>query len=89
MASISMTIPKMLADLVGGDRRFEVEADSVRGALEAVIERHPELRVHVFDESGAIRRHVTLFHNESMQIDLDEATAAGDTITILQAVSGG
>jgi molybdopterin converting factor small subunit len=89
MARVEVTIPTMLATLVKGPRRFEVEGDSVAGVLEAVFGRHPELRVHVFDESGAPREHVLCFHNEVVARDLSAAVADGDTVMILQAVSGG
>ncbi len=81
-------MPRMLADLVRGDRRFEVSAADVRGVLDEVIGRHPELAVHLFDESGAIREHVSVFHNERTA-GLRCVVAAGDHIVILQAVSGG
>lgn len=88
MATVEVTLPRMLAGLVGGSRRFAVEASTVRGALTAVTERHPELAVHLFDESGSVRQHVSIFHNERAAID-DVALGAGDSIVILQAVSGG
>lgn len=78
----------MLAQLTGA-KRVTVDADTVGGALRALIARHPELQVHVFDETGALRTHLRLFHNEDTAHSLDEGVADGDTVTILQAVSGG
>jgi molybdopterin converting factor small subunit len=69
-----------------------VKAETLRGALEELIRRHPVLHVHLFDENGAFRRHVLCFHNEENTgwLDgLDQPVGAGDTITIIQAVSGG
>ena len=88
MAQVHVTIPRMLADLVKGSRRFDVEAASVGSALEATIARHPELAVHVFDEAGEVRRHVSVFHNER-SARLGDAVRDGDSVVILQAVSGG
>lgn len=89
MARIEITIPKMLAELVRGDRVFEVEGETIRDALDATCDRHPELRVHIFDETGAIRQHVSCFHNDRTAHDLSAPTADGDRVVVLQAVSGG
>lgn len=89
MARVDVTIPRMLADVVGGQRRFAVDGDTVDGALAALVERHPELAVHLFDESGAMRPHVTCFHNGVSVAAGPVPTADGDALVILQAVSGG
>lgn len=89
MPHVEITIPNMLAELVRSDRIFAVEADTVRGALNATCVRHPELRVHLFDESGSLRQHVSCFHNDRTAHDLSASTQPGDRIVVLQAVSGG
>ncbi len=88
MAEIGVTIPRMLADLVNGDRRFIVEAATVGGVLAAVADRHPEFGVHLFDARGTMREHVSCFLNGEVA-RLDSAVADGDSVVILQAVSGG
>ncbi len=48
--------------------------------------------MHLFDETGDFRQHVLCFHNRTNTRWLPPAGVAleaGDTITILQAVSGG
>jgi len=92
MASATLELPEMLATILGGPRRFEVEGKTCRAALEDAFRRHPALKVHVLDERGALRKHVLCFHNgeNTRWTDtLDRPLADGDTITILQAVSGG
>ena len=89
MAAVQVTIPSMLATLVHGERRFTVEADDLAHAVGAVFERHPELRVHLLDEQGELRPHVSLFHNDVAIRSLTGPIASGDTLTVLQAVSGG
>lgn len=81
----------MLATLVGGEKAVAVQADDITEALEALFGVHPQLRVHVLDESGTIRPHVSCFHNDELVTDVTEerSLALGDTVTILQAVSGG
>lgn len=89
MATVTVTLPRMLADLVGGRRHIEVAGDTVDGLLAALTALHPELRVHLFDETGAIRAHVSCFHNDATISDPTTPIAEGDTVVILQAVSGG
>lgn len=92
MANVTVELPSMLCRILGSDPRIPLEAASVRGALEALFDRLPAARVHLFDESGGLRQHVLCFHNavntrwlESLEVPL----ADGDTVTIVQAVSGG
>ena len=57
-----------------------------------LIARYPLLAVHLFDEERQLRDHVNLFHNDTNVKWLDDwgvAVRPGDTLTILQAVSGG
>lgn len=88
MAQVAVTIPRMLADLIGEARSFELEGSSVAAVLDELTQRHPQLAVHLFDEIGAVRRHVSVFHNER-QAELASPTTDGDRVVILQAVSGG
>jgi len=92
MPRVVVELPTMLAQVTGGRRRVDVEASTVRGALEAAFRAHPELRVHVLDESGRLRPHVLCFHNEvnsRWRESLDVPVSGGDRVTLLQAVSGG
>ncbi len=89
MADVSVTIPTMLAALVKGERRFTVAGDDLGGVVDAVLTLHPELRVHLLDEQGAVRPHVMFFHNDTAVRSLEGAVSEGDTFTVLQAVSGG
>jgi molybdopterin synthase sulfur carrier subunit len=92
MAAVTVRMPSLLADVGDGRTAVAVEADTARGALDALFAALPQLRVHVFDEAGEIRPHVALFHNGRSvpgSGDLDAPVAAGDVVRILQAVSGG
>jgi molybdopterin converting factor small subunit len=90
VAAVTVSLPRLLADLVGGDRRVSVDADDVAGALAAVCARHPQLRVHVFDGAGDVRPHVTcLVDGIVVRETLDRPLADDDEVVVLQAVSGG
>lgn len=82
----------MLTGSTDGRRRFAVDAQTVEGALRAAQDVYPLLRVHLFDEKGALREHVQIFVNStdcrelpSLEVPLSE----GDEIIVLQAISGG
>ncbi len=89
MSRVEVTIPAMLATLVGEERTFQVDGETVRDVLHELCVRHPELRVHLFDEIGALRPHVSVFHDDRTVHDLDASVADGARIVVLQAVSGG
>ncbi|MBI3028766.1 MAG: MoaD/ThiS family protein [Candidatus Rokubacteria bacterium] len=89
---MTVALPSLLAGIVGGARTLPIEAETLAGALDELVRRYPALKVHLFDESGAFRQHVLCFHNEESTRwlgSLDRPVAAGDVITIMQAVSGG
>lgn len=91
MASVVVRIPRLLADVGDGRTEIPVDAGSVGSALEAFFAALPQLRVHVIDETGAVRRHVSVFH-DGRRVDatrMDDAVVDGDVVTVLQAVSGG
>ena len=92
MASVTVLLPAMLVDVTGCARRLALEAATLAAALDRLTELHPALKVHLFDESGGFRQHVLCFHNDAntrWTRDLSARLADGDTIRILQAVSGG
>lgn len=92
MSKVTVRLPSLLHPAAGGSARVTVEAGTIDGALAALVKRHPALGVHLFDESGDLREHVLCFHNDTNTRWLESRQAPvadGDTITILQAVSGG
>jgi molybdopterin converting factor small subunit len=90
--TICVQIPPVLRHECGGAKELSFSASTVRAALDQLKRDHPALYRNVCDETGAVRRHVNLFVNDSFlhqQKGLDTALAAGDVLTIMPAVSGG
>lgn len=92
MPSVTLELPSLLARLIDSPRELHVEGETVREAVEALLQRHPALRVHFFDESGELRRFVLCFvngENSAWYDGLETRVSAGDVVTVLQSVSGG
>ncbi len=89
---IEVTIPSLLADCAGGRRKFPLEAATLAEALQRMLEAHPRLRPHLYDEAMRTRKHVLIFYNDdnvATIADRDRPLRAGDRLLVLQAVSGG
>ena len=90
--SITIHVPGLLRDYCDGALEFSLSASSLRDALGQIERRYPALYRCVCDETGAVRRHVNLYVNESdMRIldGLETALMPNDVVMILPAVSGG
>jgi len=90
--NIEVTVPGLLADSVGGKRKFSIDAKTIGQAIETLRREHPLLKVHIYDDADQIRQHVLVYYNdESIKWidDLKRPVKSGDRIAIIQAVSGG
>jgi len=92
MARVTLEVPRLLRDCTAGEPRVDLDAEGLESAREAIRTRWPLLATHVFTEAGELRPHVLILHNDRL---LPRAPrqglqlAAGDRLTIVQAVSGG
>lgn len=71
---------------------LEVDATDVAGVVRALEVLAPGIGFYLCDERGRLRPHVNVFIGNAMVRDrrqLSDAVAAGDKISILQALSGG
>jgi len=65
---------------------------SVREVLDNVFAGNPQARSYVLDDQAALRRHMTVFVDGRAVRDrarLSDPVAAGSTIYVFQALSGG
>ena len=70
----------------------DVAGGTVAAVLAAYFEQRPAARSYVLDESGAVRRHVAIFHNNDQIADrttLSDPVDPSDRIDVFQALSGG
>jgi molybdopterin synthase sulfur carrier subunit len=76
----------------GGARNVEVDAATMREAVEALVRTHPSLAERMRDERGTLRTHLALFVNEEDARLLgweDAPLKEGDVVHVIPAVSGG
>jgi sulfur-carrier protein len=70
----------------------QVDAATLRSALDAAFQAAPALRGYVLDEQGAVRKHVAVFINARMiasRSELDLPLAKDDKVMVIQALTGG
>ena len=89
---VKILIPTPLRSFVGGAREVEVEARTVGDALQSLIERHAQLKKHLYGEDGKLRSFVNVYVNDEDVRYLKQAdTPLGerDVLSIVPSVAGG
>ena len=77
-----------LRKLAGDHGEHAVAGATVAELMRALESAEPALSGWILDERGRIRRHINVFVNGE-QAREDDAVAAGDTVDVLPAISGG
>ena len=77
-----------LKKLAGDQSEHAIAGSTVAELLRALETSEPALCGWILDERGRIRRHINVFVNAE-QAREDDAVAAGDTVDVLPAISGG
>jgi molybdopterin converting factor small subunit len=88
----TLRIPTPLRAYAGGASQLDIKSEKVSGALDELVKAHPELKPHLFQESGELRAFVNLFVNDENVRDLsgtDTPLKPGDTLMILPSIAGG
>jgi molybdopterin converting factor small subunit len=90
--SVVVKIPTQLRASAGGEASVDVTGATVAEVLEALFERHAELRERLCDDSGDLRRFVNVYvGGEDIRFGdaLQTPVADGAEVQILPAVAGG
>lgn len=90
--TVPVAIPSLLHAQVGGKSEVSARGATLAEAIEDLLESYPLLRTNLFEADGSQREHVLIFYNDQSTkwLDsLDVPLKEGDTITVLQSVSGG
>lgn len=90
---LASSLARWLPTAAGAEYRVEVDATTLRDALEAAFASHPPLRGYVIDEQGSLRHHVAVFIDGQAVRDKSDLSRAEldarSEIYVLQALSGG
>lgn len=90
--TVRVCIPPVLRGVAGGKRELEAEGTTLQELLLNLARRHPPLALHLFDEQGAIRRHILCIHGSSAvrPCDFDShRVGSGEEVVITNALAGG
>ena len=67
----------------------DAEGDTLDEVLVDLDRRHPGLRFRIVDEQDRMRPHVRFFVDGEQVFDLGRRLSAGQSVQIVQALSGG
>jgi molybdopterin converting factor small subunit len=85
-------IPAVLRANVGGVKSLELDGDSIRGLVDALVARHPALGSQLLTEGGDLNRFVNVYVNGQdvrYLAGLDTPVAPSDEVRLLPAMAGG
>jgi len=85
---MKVLIPTPLRSYTGA-REVDAAGTTIGEMLADLDRRYPGFRFRMVDEQDKIRRHMRLFVNGEQSFDLAQPLRAGDSIQIVQALSGG
>lgn len=93
--TVQVVLPGALRELAGGVRHVDLDlrdGASLADALEALGSAYPALQPRIFDETGAVRRHVNVY------VDGDDVRGGaglgtlvkdGSVVDVLPSIAGG
>ena len=90
--SVKILIPTPLRSFVGGASEVEVEGHTVGDVLRALVERHGQLKKHLYAEDGKLRSFVNVYVNDEDVRYLSQGEtrlAEKDVVSIVPSVAGG
>ena len=85
-------IPGVLRSNVGGAKSLELDGDSIRGVVEALVAKHPALGSQLLTADGDLNRFVNVYVNGQdvrYLAGLDTPVAPADEVRLLPAMAGG
>jgi sulfur-carrier protein len=88
----TVKLPTQLRAAANGESAISVDGATVGEVLDALFDRHGELRDRLSDGDGALRRFVNVYvDGEDIRFGdgLETPVAAGQEVQILPAVAGG
>ncbi len=85
-------IPSVLRANVGGAKSLQIDGDSIRSVVGALVERHPSLSGQLLTDDGDLNRFVNVYVNGQdvrYMAGLDTPVTPTDEVRLLPAMAGG
>ena len=87
---VVVILPRSLVSLIPGTARStEVEATTVREAIDRLDERTPGVRNRLVDSGPTLREHINVFVDGHRERDLGAPLSDASVVHIIPAVAGG
>jgi molybdopterin/thiamine biosynthesis adenylyltransferase/rhodanese-related sulfurtransferase/molybdopterin converting factor small subunit len=90
--AVNILIPTALRGFTAGKDTISVEGKTVGDALASLVEKHPDLKKHLYNDEGQLRHFVNVYLNdEDIRYIEKSATTVedGDVISIVPSIAGG
>jgi molybdopterin converting factor small subunit len=88
----TIRVPNVISYYTDKQTLFEVSGSTALEAVQSAVEKYPQLKFHVFDKDGNLRRHIQLFVNDVNVKELngvETEVSVQDIVRILAAAAGG
>ena len=90
--AVTISIPTALRQYTGGNATVTQESGVVGQLLANVVEQHPQLGKHLYNEQGQLRNFVNIYVGDEDIRYLQGAETQvpdGETVSIIPAIAGG
>ena len=89
--SVTVSIPSAFRRHTEGADTYDCAAADLSGLLDALGSRFPELKPHLRDDQGQVRRFLNIYVNDEdiRFLGKDYKFKEGDEITLVPSIAGG
>jgi molybdopterin/thiamine biosynthesis adenylyltransferase/rhodanese-related sulfurtransferase/molybdopterin converting factor small subunit len=90
--AVTILIPTALRSFTDGNDAVAVDATTIDEALAALIEKHPALKKHLYNDEGELRHFVNIYVNDEDIRYIDKGATTiddNDTVSIVPSIAGG
>ncbi len=89
--NVNVSIPTAFRRHTEGVDKFTCSATAVSDLLDVLGQRFPELKPHLRDEEGRVRRFLNIYVNDEdiRFLGPDYKFAEGDEVTLVPSIAGG
>ena len=90
-SNVTVSIPTAFRRHTENLDKFQCAAGSLADLLDALGERFPELKPHLRDEQGKVRRFINIYVNDEdiRFLGSDYKFQEGDEVTLVPSIAGG